>query len=226
MKKLLMVAPVLVLLAGCAGTNQSRNAGSPSGAGSIDAGYGNGISPTQQGAGAAAVTSAQLTPTPTPTAAQLSDADARFIQRAIQDGQAEINMGTMIVQKAVSPEVKNFGQRLVDDHTPINQQLAQIAAQKSVTTPAQADAREQREMERLSNLSGTDFERTTLRNAVRDHEKEIQLYQDEINSTQDPDLKAFAQSTVPILQQHLTLARQLLQSSDTTGSQGGAPPSQ
>ncbi len=37
----------------------------------------------------------------------------------------------------------------------------------------------------------------------------VKIYQDEIANGQDPDLKAFATSTLPIIQQHLKMARQL-----------------
>jgi len=153
------------------------------------------------------------------SAASLSSADNKFIQQATQHGLAEVQMGQLIVQNAQNAELKSFGQRLITDHNQANQQLAQIAAQKSVTIPTQADATHQQMMSQLSSLSGTEFDRTVTKDAVRDHERDIKLYQNAANNLQDPELKAFAQQNLPILQQHLDMAKQL--QATFSGSQGG-----
>jgi len=128
-------------------------------------------------------------------------------------------MGKLIVQNAQSPDLKNFGQRLVTDHTQADQRLAQIAAQQGAIIPTKADPTHQAMLDQLASLSGTDFDRAVEKDAVRDHERDIQLYKQAANNLQDPELKAFAQQTLPILQQHLDMARQL--QAAASGSQGG-----
>src|SRR4029079_8959287 len=95
----------------------------------------------------------------------------------------------------------------------------QIAAQKSVTIPTQPDSAQQAMLSHLSSLSGTDFDRAVEKDTIRDHEKDTNPYQNAANTLQDPQLKASAQQTLPILQQHLSLAQQLQGSA--SGSQGG-----
>jgi putative membrane protein len=64
-------------------------------------------------------------------------------------------------------------------------------------------------MDQLSHLNGPEFDREVQQHAVKAHEKAIKLFQNEAVAGQDPDLKAFAQKTLPVLQQHLAMARQL-----------------
>ncbi|MDB6112863.1 MAG: outer membrane protein [Pedosphaera sp.] len=234
MKKLLILASISALLAGCAsrdtgGTGAGAYGGTEYGAGRRELDDSPGAN--QKGAGAADLTgtlpagtaAAGGTGTATPGAAQMSatltDADNQFMQRAAQDGKAEIRMGQVIVQKAQNQDLRNYGQRLINDHTRMDQQLAQIAARKTVLLPTQADAAHQQMMDTLTSLSGMDFDQSALQDAIRDHQTDIQLYQQASTTLQDPDLRAFAQQSLPILQQHLDLARQLR--ATLNASQGG-----
>ncbi|MDB6064391.1 MAG: outer membrane protein [Pedosphaera sp.] len=240
MKRYLMLISVLALFAGCA----SNQGGYPVSNNQMttDAGYGSIPAPTQQGSGAYALSSQPqtqvgvypLVPAPGavggyavpaygqstggsyPTPVQLSDAEIKFIQTAAQDGQAEIRMGQLAVQDGQTAALRNFGQLLITDHTRANQQLAQIAAQKGVAIPTQPNSQQEQMALQLSNLSGTDFDRSLEQHAIEDHEKDIRIYQDAANNLQDPDLKTFAQQTLPMLQQHLAEARQLSRGTTTT----------
>ncbi|MDB6017990.1 MAG: outer membrane protein [Pedosphaera sp.] len=198
MKKLFMLLSIGSLLAGCAGHNQ----------GGTGLEYGSTTESAMQG-------NPVTIPTPTGNA-RVSDAEAKFIREAFQHGQDEIQLGQLIVQKGQSQAVKNFGQRLIDDHTTINQRLAQIAAQKGVTLPTGLDSGHQKRVDKLANLTGADFDRAVERDAVRDHEKDIRMYEHADKNLQDPDIKAFTERTIPVLQQHLDLAKQLESAGTTT----------
>ena len=183
---------------------------------------------TEGGTGAGTAHGTRTTTTTTTTAGTaagtaqtttLSEADKRFTQTAIQHGIAEIGMGQLILQRSQNPELRSFGQHLIDDHNQANQQLAQIAARKDITIPTRPDASQQTMMNQLVNLSGTQFDTTAVNDAVRDHQRDIALYQQAANTLQDPDLKAYAQKTLPILQQHLDQATQL--QGTLSGAQGG-----
>jgi putative membrane protein len=148
--------------------------------------------------------------------ASLSSADIIFIQTAARDGQSEIRMGQLAVQDGQTAALRDFGQLLITDHTRANQQLAQIAAQKGVAISTQPDWQQEQMALQLSNLSGKDFDSGLERQAIQDHENDIRLYQDAANNLQDPDIKTFAQQTLPMLQHHLAVARQLAQGATTT----------
>jgi len=122
-------------------------------------------------------------------------------------GLAEVKMGYMGVQNGTSSQVKNLGQKLVTDHTAANKELEQIAARKGVTLPTEVDAKHQKDLDALAKLNGAEFDKAYLHHAVMDHQKDIKKFQAEADKGTDQDLKAFAQKQLPILQQHLDMAK-------------------
>ena len=71
------------------------------------------------------------------SAGQASAADKKFVTKAMQGGMAEVQLGQLASQKASSQEVKDFGQKMVDDHTKLNEQMTPIAAQLGLTPPTE-----------------------------------------------------------------------------------------
>lgn len=62
--------------------------------------------------------------------------DKNFAMKAAASGRAEIDMGQMAARQASNEEVKQFAQRLVDDHLKANSELMQLAQSKGITLPA------------------------------------------------------------------------------------------
>jgi len=135
--------------------------------------------------------------------------DASFVREAGQAGLAEVRMGELAQQNAQDQQVKDFGQRLVNDHSKANEELARIATQKNFQMPAAMAAKDQSMIDHLSSLNGQDFDKACARHAVEAHQKAIRLFRAEAQSSQDPDLKAFAQKTLPTLEEHLRMAKDL-----------------
>jgi len=140
-------------------------------------------------------------------ASTVSSSDRKFMEKAAQGGMAEVQMGKLATQKAESDQVKQFGQRMVDDHTKADQQLKQLASTKGVTLPADLDTSSQREYDRLSKLSGAQFDREYMDHMVSDHKKDISEFKFEAKKAKDADVKQFASSTLPTLEEHLNLAQ-------------------
>jgi len=137
----------------------------------------------------------------------VSSADRKFMEKAAQGGLAEVQLGKLASEKASAPEVKQFGQRMVDDHTKANDQLKQLASSKGVNLPTELDRSDQREMDKLSKLSGAEFDREYMKNMVSDHKKDVSEFKSEASRAKDSSVKQFAASTLPVLQQHLELAQ-------------------
>ena len=137
----------------------------------------------------------------------LSSSDKKFIEKAAQGGMAEVQLGKLASQKAESADVKQFGERMVKDHGAANDKLKQIASQKGVTPPSSMDSSTQREYDKLSKLSGAQFDREYMSHMVSDHEKDIKEFKSEEKSAKDPELKSFTQNTLPTLEEHLKLAK-------------------
>jgi len=140
-------------------------------------------------------------------AAAISHSDQQFMEKAAQGGLAEVQLGNLAAQKAQSPEVKQFGQRMASDHSKANDQLKQVASQKNVNLPTDMDSSTKREFDKLQKLSGAQFDREYMKNMVSDHEKDIKEFKNESKSAKDADLKAFVDKTLPTLEDHLTQAK-------------------
>jgi len=137
----------------------------------------------------------------------LSEKDRNFIQEAAQGGMAEVRMGELGQQKATSPEVKALAKTLQDDHQKANDELANIAKSKGMDIPSGLGPHESA-ISSLENKQGADFDRAFVHDAIRDHNKDIAAFERAANNLDDPDLKAFAQKTVPVLRNHLSTAEQ------------------
>ncbi len=142
------------------------------------------------------------------SSAKLSSADRQFVTKAAQGGMAEVELGQLAAQKAQNPQVKEFGQKMVDDHSKANDQLKQIASQEGVTLPTGLDAKDQALKDKLSKLSGDQFDRMYMQHMVQDHKKDVADFQKEANSGKDQQVKQFAQQTLPTLKEHLQMAQQ------------------
>lgn len=137
------------------------------------------------------------------TQKMMSSADTAFAMKAAQGGMAEVKLGQLAVEKATNPDVKAFAQRMVDDHTKANDNLKSVAAAENMTLPSDVNVKDQAEYNKLSQLSGTAFDKAYVNDMIKDHEMDIKDFQKEASKGKDRQLKAFASSTLPTLQSHL-----------------------
>jgi putative membrane protein len=149
----------------------------------------------------------------------LAASDRKFVLAAGMGGMAEVQLGQLAVQRAASDDVKQFGQRMVDDHTRANNELMQVASQKGITLPTALDAKHQADMNKLSGLSGADFDRAYMKLMVKDHQKDTKEFRKEADKGQDADVKGFAARTLPTLEEHLRMAQTT--AAATGGARGG-----
>lgn len=143
---------------------------------------------------------------PALSATTLPASDSMFLNKATMGGLAEVQAGQLAEQKGSRPDVKQFANQMVKDHGEANSEMAQLASAKGVTIPAVPDAQHAAAMQRLSQLSGTQFDRQYMKGQVTDHKTTVALFKQEANSGRDPQLRAYAQKYLPILQHHLQMA--------------------
>lgn len=143
------------------------------------------------------------------SAAGLSKADATFVKKAASGGMAEVELGKLATQKASNPDVKQFGQKMVDDHSKANDQLKQVASEKHVTLPDGPSAKDKAMMTKLEGMSGDQFDRAYMENMVKDHKQDVAEFQKASKSSQDAQIKDFASQTLPTLQDHLKEAQRI-----------------
>ena len=140
------------------------------------------------------------------TGAAVPAPDRAFAEKAAAGGAAEVEGGRVAEQRASSDKVKQFGARMVQDHSKANDELKQIAAGKGLQLPAAPDAHHQQEMAKLQKLSGAEFDRAYMDHMVKDHKKDVAEFRKQADSGKDPQIKAFAAKTLPTLQEHLKMA--------------------
>jgi putative membrane protein len=144
-------------------------------------------------------------PVPPPLAA----VDQTFVTAAAASDAAEIQAAQLAQTKAHSPRIKAFAAKMITDHTATTQKLTAIAQSKNVTvTPTLTDAQQQ-EITKLQAARPRVFDHDYVHGQVADHMAAVKVFQAEIDNGQDADLKAFAQATLPMINQHLTLAQRL-----------------
>jgi len=141
------------------------------------------------------------------TSAKLSDSEKQLLQKIADANKAEIEMGQLAQSNASSPKVKDFGQKLVADHTQNNQQLQQIAQQKGVQLQDQEKPPEQSMKSKMENMKGAQFDKAFLQHERDDHAKLLKELQQQQDQVQDPDVKNFISQTITAVQQHLDAAQ-------------------
>ena len=134
--------------------------------------------------------------------------DRLFLRKAAQGGAAEIMLGQLALQKTQNEAVKKFAQRMIDDHTAITQSLKPFADELGVMTPKPAKM-DQMEYDRLSALSGADFDREYLADMVKDHHKDLQDFTLEAETASDPDLKEAVAKDQIVIARHTRMADRL-----------------
>ena len=134
--------------------------------------------------------------------------DEQFLINAAQGGMMEVEVARLAQEKASSNEIKEFARKLEQDHTKANDQLKHLAAQKNVQLPADMGAHKAM-VDKLRNLSGDQFDKAFLKMQTKDHKKDVSEFQKEGERAMDSDVKTFASSTLPTLQEHLRQSQEL-----------------
>ena len=137
-----------------------------------------------------------------PTKTKVQRTDRNFIEKAAEGGKEEVELGRLAQGKASSEAVKQFAQRMVEDHGNANKELTELAANKGVKLDDKAPKKNSM-MERLSKLQGADFDRAYVNEMVKDHQKDVAEFRRMHSGAVDPNLKAWIDKTLPTLEDHL-----------------------
>jgi len=204
---------------------QSTSPANPSGTPSTTAGPATPAPPTGSNAPSAAGTNAPgntgSSMSKSTGASSLSSSDRNFIMKAAQGGMAEVELGQLASQRASDPQVKQFAERMVADHGKANDQLKQIASSKNVTLPTDVPAAEKRERDRLAKLNGAQFDREYMSHMTSDHKKDTSLFRSAAKSAKDSEIKQFASTTLPTLEEHLQMAQSITKSTKSSANKNG-----
>jgi len=146
----------------------------------------------------------------------LSASDRQLIADMARAELAEVESGKLAVAKASDLAVKQFGERIVEDHSKANRELGELAAEKDLTLPTEPDAAHRGEIAELAKLSGPEFDRRYIDHAAQSDQPTAQrLFETAVTTAEDPKVKKFAAAQVKLIGQHIELARSV---SNTTGN--------
>ncbi len=138
--------------------------------------------------------------------------DATFVQKAAMDGMHEVMLGKIVESKTKNEAVKTFAQRMVNDHTRIDADLKKAALTAGIAVPDKLDEEFQKEVDRFKNYKGSDFDRDYSKAMVSDHEQAVALFTQASKEAKNPAIKEFATKNLPIIKEHLMLAKKLVAS--------------
>lgn len=157
-----------------------------------------------------------------PLAFGASDPDKSFYKNAAESGIFEVDAGNQAQQKASDQQVKDFGAMMVKDHTAANDQLKSLAASKNVSLPSTASVSQMAEKGKLDVLTGDTYDKSYIKGQIKAHREAIALFKKEIAQGQDADAKSFAQSTLPTLEKHYKMAKDIAMKNGWTKSKAAS----
>lgn len=138
-------------------------------------------------------------------------ADKNFVMLADEGSSAEIAQSQIALKKSKNADVKAYAQQMIDDHQKLRSDMAPYAQKMSVKTPQPLNTTHKVAAQRLSQLSGKKFDMEYIKNMDTDHHKTLGLFNNEIATTSNMDLKTAVQQGQTVIQQHTDMADQLAQ---------------
>jgi putative membrane protein len=164
----------------------------------------------------AAVSAAPVTAQPYGNKAQaqtssVSSKDKNLTMTAAEAGMAEVKFGQLAEKKATHPEVRQFAQQMVKDHSAANKELAAWARTKFLPLPPQLNAKHRAEYAKLTALSGPAFDKAYMQGQVADHKMAVALHRKGNKQADNGDLKNFFAKHTPHIEMHLQMAEQIFQ---------------
>jgi putative membrane protein len=150
------------------------------------------------------------------SAASVSSSDSQFATKAAQAGMAEVKLGKLAQDNGSSQAIKDFGAQMVKDHTQAGDELKQIASGKGLNLPGEPNGNQEATYNRLSKLSGAQFDHAYATAMVQDHLSAVADFRREAKTGRDSDLKAFAGKTLPTLEHHLQMSKDIQKQADVS----------
>jgi putative membrane protein len=148
-----------------------------------------------------------------------TSADTRFVDEQLAAGRAEVSLGELAQERGTHPDVKSFGAMMVRDHTSAGTELKQIAARTNSSAGNDADHKDDHNelRDELMKLSGNDFDKKYISEMIDDHEKDVKDVEDKAEHADNPDVRAWAAKTLPVMRAHLEKAKAIKERLDQAG---------
>jgi putative membrane protein len=146
--------------------------------------------------------------------------DKVFVEEALKGGMTEVQLGQLALQKGNNPDVKQFAQKMVDDHGKMGDQMKQVAQQIGVKVPDGPSKKDKETIAKLQALNGDAFDKAYMKDMVKDHKGDLNAFKSETDNGSNPIVKNAASQGAQIIGQHLQMAEQINQKESTMASNG------
>jgi putative membrane protein len=133
--------------------------------------------------------------------------DEAFVNEAVRGGEMEVKLGELAEQVGSAAAVKEFGARMVKDHTRLNTELSSTAKSIGLEVPSTISTQQQAQYDQLAALTGRKFDTAYIQMMVKDHTTDLAAFQKEAKATQDAKLKGTVDGAIPVIEEHLSMAK-------------------
>jgi len=158
---------------------------------------------------------------------QVSGQDRKFVEQAGSAGLAEVQAGDLALHRAAAPAVREFGRWMITDHTAMGDMLAHHAENAGLNVPRGMNEEDNATLSGLQQFQGAEFDLHYIATQVEAHKQAMELFKQEAQSGENPELKSFAQRAQPMLMQHMAEAGELAsapESSTARSAEAAMPP--
>lgn len=138
-----------------------------------------------------------------------SSSDRKFVQSALEGGQAEVELGQLAALKGSTDDVKQFGEKMVADHTKLGDQMKEVAQKEGINAPSGIPSKDKALAEKLRGLSGDAFDNAYIKAMVKDHQQDLSEFKKEAESGNDTSVKGAANQAEQVISEHLNLAEEM-----------------
>lgn len=139
----------------------------------------------------------------------VSEEESKFAVTTASGSMLEIQASELAQQKSGNQRIKDFSAMMVSDHTKVSDELKSLAGMKNITLPPAPGDDHMDELKKLTEKSGTDFDKDYVKLMINQHEKNIKNFEDMASNAQDADLRAFAAKNLPTLRSHLNAIQEI-----------------
>jgi putative membrane protein len=149
---------------------------------------------------------------------QTTPIDKMFVENALKGGMAEVQLGQLALQKSSNDDVKQFAQKMVDDHTKMGDEMKPIAQQIGVKVPDGPSKKDKKTIAELQTLNGDAFDQAYIKDMVKDHKTDLNDFKTEAQDGSNPAVKQAASEGAQVIGQHLQMIEQIAQKDHTVAS--------
>jgi len=129
-----------------------------------------------------------------------------FLVDAHRRNLGEIELAHLVSDRTVTSVVKDYAQRVVEDHTTLDREVERIAHARSIQLSNDISPEAQTVRDELKRLSGREFDRVYMHRALQEHRATIERFDEQARNARDDAVRDFAHTASARLREHLALA--------------------